>query len=138
MSNSVKKSDFFFKSGVNMKTTGPVPILDARTGRILVHNIWIVTKTRTGSGTGATANFGTDSPDYKNIVGGDNLSAGGSANTNLTAVGGANFPKRLTPEPTGEYTSLADLATNGLRINITAASTYTTETADIVVEATIF
>jgi len=122
------------KTAINLKSTGTTIIIPAQARRIIVSRVAIVPITFVTAGTAPQLSIGTDSPNYQNIY---DDAAGPFTLPNTTLV---NFAFMLDMIRTNhqQYLQYADLTTNGLRVNVQAASTATTHTAHVFVWGAIF
>ena len=127
---------FRTKTAISLKSTGNTIIIPAQARRIIVTRLIVVPQTFSGAAVAPQMTFGTNASDYDNVYGADGFTKLVLSNDTLV-----NFTYQVdvadisTPEQFLEY---ADLTTSGLRVNITTASTATTHTAHIFVEAAIF
>jgi len=112
-------------SPINWKSTGTTVLIPAISGKLIVRTIFVHLVTRTGSGTGATLTIGANSATWNNLYTG-------------SAFGGAHFQDEyveLSYNATSKLVPI-DLA-NGMRLNISAASTFTTDTGIVYIEGIV-
>jgi hypothetical protein len=113
---------------VDLKSVASTTIYSQAGKSLIPTKVYLYKSARTGSGSNATVSIGNNASTYNNIMG----NAVAAWQTALgRAQGDCTFGGVTCQPDTGSV--LIDLDT-GIRVNVTVASTYTTDTAVIVVE----
>lgn len=115
----------FRVTGINMKSTGSTTLVDAKTGKYFEPVQLVVRRTTvTGAGSEAAWNVGTNSTAFDNVFSGRSLSI---VTTDLMLF--------FKPDNVVDSGGIAvDIGTNPIKLNITGASTRTTDVASFILQ----
>jgi hypothetical protein len=114
---------------VDLKSVAQTTIYTAAGKSFIPTRVYVYKSARSGSGTTATVSIGNNASTYSNIMNG--AIAGAWFTALGIAQGECTFDGVVCAPDTGR--TVIDLDT-GIRINVTVASTYTTDTAIIILE----
>lgn len=118
----------FFQASVDLKSASSTSVVDATSGkRILVLGAWLESTAKSGAGLNASISLGSNSTAFDNL----------STNRSVTTDSGKSTELILGTATNNSRWNVVDISSTGLNIKVNTASTFTTDTVTVWIEAVI-